>query len=432
MTAARMAPAQKQKLVKTEGYVTAVDAATGFDVDGTHVTTSPETAYGRIDGKPDKDQAPLKDSLRVGLYVQVVGSMAGGSIRASSVLWSDNSGRKLHGFGVIDRVICPGSEPVYEADGYRMQIRASTQVSFRGSLKSLADVGTNTWVSYEGKRDKAGVLVTTEARFFSAKSGKSKAKQDQPDQVPTEDSLVSADGRLLPRHAKVRMSDSGGVCGWHKVPGDKALQERVHRIGMSVVPAYQKHLAADDASKIKFRFYAVNETKVRSDISCTEGVVLVPQQVVERLKNDDQLAAILADGVAYSLQLQAARNFWGKSGKTIEVASVAADAAFLVANPIGVLLANETFVKVASRLIETKLEEQRGRVTLALMANAGYDPWQAPEAWRLLAPKHLLTDTGSLKYPDRSGYMLGILGLQYAHEATPTGPQAARTENQSR
>jgi hypothetical protein len=30
------------------------------------------------------------------------------------------------------------------------------------------------------------------------------------------------------------------------------------------------------------------------------------------------------------------------------------------------------------------------------MDDAGYDPWQAPEAWRLLAPKELPVDIHSL------------------------------------
>jgi hypothetical protein len=60
------------------------------------------------------------------------------------------------------------------------------------------------------------------------------------------------------------------------------------------------------------------------------------------------------------------------------------------------------------------MEEQRGRVALSLMEDAGYDPWQAPEAWRLLEPKKLPADLNSLKYPNRSGYQLGILNLQYS------------------
>jgi hypothetical protein len=71
-------------------------------------------------------------------------------------------------------------------------------------------------------------------------------------------------------------------------------------------------------------------------------------------------------------------------------------------------------------------EEQRGRVALALMADAGYDPWQAPEAWRLLWPKSLPKDLGALKYPNRSGYQFSILSLQYNGGKAARGAEAAR------
>ena len=64
------------------------------------------------------------------------------------------------------------------------------------------------------------------------------------------------------------------------------------------------------------------------------------------------------------------------------------------------------------------MREQRGRVALSLVAVGGFDPWQAPEAWRLLSPKHLPSDTNSLKYSDLSGYQLGILNLQYRKPAS--------------
>jgi hypothetical protein len=72
---------------------------------------------------------------------------------------------------------------------------------------------------------------------------------------------------------------------------------------------------------------------------------------------------------------------------------------------------------VVKHEIGRKMEEQRGRVALSLMADAGYDPWQAPEAWRLLAPKEPAKDPSKLKYPDRAGYQLEILNLQYKRKA---------------
>lgn len=68
---------------------------------------------------------------------------------------------------------------------------------------------------------------------------------------------------------------------------------------------------------------------------------------------------------------------------------------------------------VLLRDVERKLLEQRGRMLLGYMADAGYDPWQAPEAWRLLAPSRLPKDLSKLKYPAQSEYELGILQLEY-------------------
>ena len=53
-------------------------------------------------------------------------------------------------------------------------------------------------------------------------------------------------------------------------------------------------------------------------------------------------------------------------------------------------------------------------MALALMADAGVDPWQAPEAWRRVAPKVLPKDWETVKFPSRGGYQLGILNLQYS------------------
>ena len=36
---------------------------------------------------------------------------------------------------------------------------------------------------------------------------------------------------------------------------------------------------------------------------------------------------------------------------------------------------------------ELHFMRERARMALGVMADAGYDPWQAPEAWRLMDPK---------------------------------------------
>jgi hypothetical protein len=260
-------------------------------------------------------------------------------------------------------------------------------------------------------------------KFIALKSPKEKKKLEadsQPGAPPpkadpkkqheiTQDSLLDAEGNVLSLRAKVRYSNAGGWCGWHKVLADQALQERVRRVGMKLVPAFQKEMADDQPLKISFRFYVVEEAHIRSEVVCNPGLILVPRQVVERLKHDDQLAAVLADGVAFNLQVYAPKlmaELWGLTG--VELAAVAASR-FVP----GVSLGAEIGAGIVEYRILEQLEEQRGRMALTLVMDAGYDPWQAPEAWRLLDPKKLPADLNSLKYPNRSGYQLGVLSLQY-------------------
>jgi hypothetical protein len=54
---------------------------------------------------------------------------------------------------------------------------------------------------------------------------------------------------------------------------------------------------------------------------------------------------------------------------------------------------------IAAQRDGRRMENARGRMELALMADAGYDPHQAPEAWRRLSPGSLPKDLTKLKNP---------------------------------
>jgi hypothetical protein len=407
--APRWATAQ-QSAFTVEGYITAVSSPNAFDVNGMHVITSSGTLYGIIGDTTPRHDSPLNDAVQIGAFVRVSGSTDKQSKTStgSVVDFRDDSDKKLTGFGVIEKVIEAGPEPLFETDGYRLRITSNTEVHLSKGLNTLTDVDTNTWVKYEGKRNQAGELVAARAEFVLSRQGKIKPAPKQ-DVAPSQDSLINANGSFESMRAKVRFSDSGGVCGWHRFPADKALQERVRRVGMSMIPAYQKQLADDSPSKIHFRFYAVDEAKIRSAFSCNEGLILVPRQVVERLKSDDELAAVMADGVAHSIQLQSARLI--AEWRELFGAELAGAVAEIFVPEV--YFANEIGGDIVAHKIEMRMQEQAGRISLALMTDAGYDPWQAPEAWRLLAPKKLPGDVSMLKYPNRSGYQLGILNVQY-------------------
>lgn len=417
-----IAGAQELRGVAVEGYVTSVHPPNSFDVNGQHVTTMATTHYKLMGDKMKLVESPLRET-RVGDYVWVVGGFDGqtGMEQARTLIFRDDLNHKLAGFAVIEAVVLAGGEPIFEADGYRIRIDASAAISFHGDLKKLDDVGANTWVRYLGRRDSSGMLLVTKATFVP---GKLKGAQEDVVGIAGEQTRFQAPDLTNKKDGRVNLEMFGG---WRTVPADRELQQRVSRVGMSVVPEYQKALAESDPLKIQFRFYVVDDKRLRSEIcSSRSGLILIPKSAVERLKNDGQLAAVLADGVAFTLQHQATRLI---ADERIWIGEAAADVAVATVDPwIGFDMAfGEVLVNVHPNAKDQVLaREQRGRIALALIADAGYDPWQAPEAWRLLEPMHLPSDLDSLKYPDLSGYQLSILSLQYGGNKAARNPEGAR------
>jgi Domain of unknown function (DUF5666) len=419
--------AQQAPEPAVEGYITTVYLPNGFDVNGEHVTVTTNTAYGPIGAQTLLNDGPMRNEVEIGTWVQVFGDrdLRAKTVAARSVLVRDDRDRKVAGLGVIERVITAAPNLVFAADGYRILVTPATEISFHGNVKSLADVRTNLWVHYEGKLDKDGLLVADKAQFLPAKPATIKAVKglEEADwQFDAPQSRLSGEsGRQDGSQPPYDVSDQeavltkdgsvkfGPIGHTYRIPADQALQMRVRRIGMRLVPAYQKLLPVNDPSKIHFRFWAFDARKIRTEACSFDGLILIPMQLAARLKNDDQLAAVLADGVAFNLQRQRARIIEENRAVLGAEAATLAVQAFVPMVGLPYLIGSN----YAASKDQEAMVEQRGRLALELMADAGYDPWQAPEAWRLAAPKELPMDTSKLNYPDQSGYQLGVLKLLY-------------------
>lgn len=406
--------------VLTRGYVTAVHLPDGFDVNGEHIVLQPSTTWGLEKDKATSADSPLKDDLREGAYVWVLGSTGRRVPTAETVLFRDDRNRRLDGFGPIDRVVSAGPQPVFSADGYPIRVVSSAQTSFHGAVRSLADVGANSWLHYEAKRGPDGILIATKADFVSIKPKRVKVVDGAEDvklHFEAPDISAHKDGRVM----------LGVVGTWYPVPADRLPQEHVARIGMSLVPAFQRSLPDDDPEKIKFAFYEMEDKKQRGIIcSPRGGVILIPKHLVDRMQNDDQLAAALAYAVASVLQRQGLANLMEQKrvlGKEIGTVGI-----YLV-SPFALAVALDFAGALPDHQVQTALEEQRDRLALALMQDAGFDPWKAPMAFRLMSPKELPSDLNTLKHTDVSGYLLNTLNLQYrtGHDSRdkPTSAEAS-------
>jgi hypothetical protein len=382
------------------GYITAVHPPDAFDVNGEHVITTADTAYGPRGSEALVKNGPMRDAVTVGAWVEVVGVLDRHSkiVTAHSVLIRENPQRKLDGLGVIVKVISTAPQAVFAADGYRIRMAPATEVRYPKEMKSPADIRPGLWVLYEGKLDQDGLLVASKVRFIESEHAKAKDNVPPPLGPPDPAVAETPDGK------QVMQLDADTT---YTVTADPALQARINRIGMSLVPAYQKQLPANDPSKIKFFFYAIDDPRHELH-SSSDGRVLVTGQVAARFKSDDQLAAVLADGIARSLQEQTPVVIQFNRTRLTEAAELAGVAA------LGGGMA-ATIVMGAEQ--SAVLNAQRARMALQLMAEAGYDPWQAPEAWRLAGPFKLPKDISKLKYPAQSRQEFDILHLMYGKPA---------------
>jgi hypothetical protein len=378
-------------------------------VNGEPVAANEYTSYQWYGGKAKRDSFVLADAVQAGAYVQVSGYTEKHVIVAKFVHIRDDRNQQLKGSAVVEKVIAAGAEPVLQADGYRIRIASTTKSTFKGNLTSLADVKPNTWIRYAGRRGPDGMLVAAKAAFSPGKPLKVKAVSGavaygilfRPKGSSTDDESALSIGGERVFGGAIRL----GV-HWHRISEDRALQERVSGVGARLIPDYQKQMAANDPAKIPFRFYAFDAGAVDRLVETPNGLVLVPQQMVERFKNDDQLAAILADAVAFDMErLGTAKN----KKRAMELGEVAAFTfSPVIASPVVVVGS----IKVNHKL-KDEIVEQRGRVALALMADAGYDPWAAPEAWRLVTAKKLPADLNKLPYPALAGYQIQVLSQHY-------------------
>jgi hypothetical protein len=410
------AQAQQERGVAVEGYITALHAPSGFEINGVQVMTSPSTGYRLLGEKKSRVDSPLREAAQIGAYVLVEGpyDRHTKTATARTIVFWDGWDQPVSGVGVIDKIASAGEQPLFRADGFLIHISPATKCSFHGGVNSLSGVSTNTWLRFQAKRGKDGLLDASTAEFFRVKP---RAQTREPDPQTIAMKFIAPD-LAANKEGSVNM---GVLDKPRPILADAALQNRVMSVGANVVPAYQKAMAEDDTYKVAFRFYAIdNEPACNDGCALHGGLILITRQSVERLKNDSQLAAVLGECVVRELQLQSARMRQGTLKKAS--ADIGIDAGILAISP---LIAIPLEVDLYVERVETERLEQRQRLALALLDDAGYDPWQAPEAWRLLALKRAPQDTDALKYPVRSEYQLGTLNLLYGKKlASGNAPHA--------
>lgn len=417
------------------GYVTRVASNTDFDVNGYRVLCSPRTmsSVKNPAGKELGNEGCPALAPYVGEPMTINGSLERKkrTVVARRIVGHPAPPSDVSGEAVID-ALPPRSEAqaaaaaaagtlLIRADGYRILLTGATEIAWSGQVQALGDVRPGDWIQYWGRLDNFGLLVATNARIardsISVREEKLRTKSEyDPAAVPA-DAKQNETEKLLFGQYNARNFPP------YKNP---AMQARVDAIGNKLIPAYQRALPDSDPAKIHFRFQLVNAKQLRDAWALPSGIILVPRQVVDRMENDSQLAAVLADSIARTLEKEQYRDQRAERAAKISSFDNLTAFAFVALPPAEA--ASWIVGRGALKHLAVKELEQSSRESLALLHDAGYDIDQAPVAWWLLLQPKPLVRPSLQAHP---AYLYRILGEEWRNPASAHAADAATQADSS-
>ena len=385
------------------GQVTASTSAIDFEVNGKRVHCDGRTEFGYTN-PTDAGRFTWTEKPYLGEPLQIYGheDRKAKLIQAKRVVFAPED-KPLHGIAIIDRVLAPQPSGLLlvRADGYPILLTTSTHVTFVGPLHSLADVHSNQWLEYHGDQRKDGVVVADKAVLrqneVSGREEQLGAKyQYDPAAVPA-DAHQNSVARLIVGTDPKKLPPSL----------DPASQDRIDTIGERLVPSYQRELPDSDPTKIPFHFQLIDSKQLSSRMDLPGGAILISKQDLTRLRNDDQVAAYLAAGIAALLEKQQFRDAAKK--RALLATQLGGGLAMIPVAGFGVLSPASFIASDRRDDLEKAEMEQRIRVSLSLLHDAGYDVTEAPKAWWLLESKES-KPLDDIPIPDSAIYAYAILG----------------------
>lgn len=404
--------APRTSISKTlDGYVTAVNPPDSFLLDTLTVRTTSKTAVYRREENGDKILFRV-DGILIGSHVTVHGKADAQKqeiIADNVVVSAEEIPQKASGAGLIDgppMLAASGKAwtSTVKADGYRLTVTPKTEVTLPAGTTDLAALPPSVWVAYKATRQQDGKLVASRIAFYSFERSDKEQKYAK-----------SSDFKIDPPDYDKRIPGSVHFFAHSMtILADREVADHVTRVGESLIPAWQKTLPDNDPAKVHFHFWILQANKtLKNTLSDEAGTVLVPSNVLARLKNDAQLAALLSSDVAAAIQQDAYRTLTTKHlEEALSFGSAGAGAVAPGAGLIG-LTAGPAF----SAAVWTPMIQRQYRVGMSYMDSAGYDVRQAPLALRQLDEKHADEDEAKGKPASPlAQYLEFIYATEYGRE----------------
>ncbi|WP_456452823.1 M48 family metallopeptidase [Hydrogenimonas sp.] len=168
-----------------------------------------------------------------------------------------------------------------------------------------------------------------------------------------------------------------------KLSTDKALVERVQRVGMRIARA--------TGLKLDWKFYVIDKPDTPNAFCLANGHVFVYSGIMKYIDNDAQLATVMAHEIGHAIAHHVAEqvSMAMMTNLAATAAAIAIDskvdnsgekAAYMAALGLG---ANLGIVLPYSRMMESEADH----IGLMLMAKACYDPREAIKFWEKFAKK---------------------------------------------
>lgn len=393
--------------VTLSGYVRSVNTSGscsvgGFPVNFTHLTSLNISHRGT--SLTYLPHLPLTE-LRRGEFVTFTGKRdkKTGILQADSLAITQPTAKKqISGTATIDRL--PQLQPQNSAytgtlcaGGYILHITPATKVT----LPPGDSLTAPNWITYTATLQKNGSYLASQITFTPDQPGpkdtKYKKKTDhhfRPGKCPT--------GALN----VVRLFRT---C-FATVP-DAQIQNYVATIGNSLIPEWQRSLPATDPAKIHFHFYVIERNRhFSTTISDDAGTVIIPSNVLVKLQNKAQLAALLSADVSGAINQGMFRTRIGR--RTANGAILASEVAVNYLIPFGGLIPALAGGRAYNQAAYIPQMETAYRIGLRYLADAHYDIYQAPIALMRISQRHP-NKTRSIIEPQVGRYIESQLALFY-------------------
>lgn len=390
------------------GYVTRGNTPSDFDVDGWTIRSDDKTTFYQSRGTSSIMNRESGGEVYLGERVSLFGKkdFKKHRIEAREVTFLRTDDDALSGLAIVDHLfpLDIGGFLVLRADGYVIKLDQSTILDSASMVKQ-EDLKVGDWIGYNGVLRQNGVLVANKVAFYPSQVSDREAwLRSKTDYDP---SAVPDDAKQTTWAKVWNITDPKHIPPYH----DEALQTRIDRIGKQLIPTYQRALGESDPRKVHFQFQLVSGKKWKDSMSLPSGIILIPYEIVERLADDSQLAAVLADNMAAVLEKQSYRLLPASTTLSAVNGASLVGAFFVPGLGLG-----SGATALASHKISTDLLNQSGRVSLCLMHDSGYDVTQAPIAWRTLYSKN-----SNSAIPSRAINLYRTIGLVWHNYPESSG-----------